>query len=259
MMAKIRVLVADDQEIIRDGLAFILNKSGDVEVVATAENGAEAVELSRRHNPDVVLMDIKMPRMDGIAATRAITAELPGTRVIILTTYDTDDLIYEGIRAGAQAYLLKGTRSARLVEAIRGVHAGEAQLDPAIALKVMDEFRRISAAGPAASPSTASSEPVASSEPTAPSELAALSGHAAAEPEPEPEPEPSPLEKLSAREIEVVALLAQGLNNKDIASRLYLTEGTVRNYVSSIMGKLHANDRTHAVIKAAQKRLIRLD
>jgi DNA-binding NarL/FixJ family response regulator len=236
-MAKIRVLVADDQEIIRDGLAFILKKSGDMEVVATAEDGAEAVELARRHRPDVVLMDIKMPRMDGIAATRAITAELPDTRVIILTTYDTDDLIYEGIRAGAQAYLLKGTRSARLVEAIRGVHAGDAQLDPAIALKVMHEFRRISPSSP----------PTAPSEPAAPIEPAAA------------EPEPSPLEKLSAREMEVLALLAQGLSNKDIAAHLYLTEGTVRNYVSSIMGKLHANDRTQVVIKAAQKRLIKLD
>ena len=230
-MAKIRVLVADDQEIIRDGLAFILNKTGDIEVVAKAENGEEAVALTRRHKPDVVLMDIKMPRMDGIAATRFITEELPETSVIILTTYDTDDLIYEGIRAGAQAYLLKGTKSARLADAIRGVVAGESQLDPAIALKVMDEFRRISAA----------SQPQVFIEPVA------------------PVLEESPLEKLSAREMEVLALLAQGLSNKDIAATLFLTEGTIRNYVSSIMGKLHANDRTQVVIKAAQKRLIKLD
>jgi DNA-binding NarL/FixJ family response regulator len=232
-MTKIRVLVADDQEIIRDGLAFILNKTGDIEVVARAENGEEAVEMMRRHKPDVVLMDIKMPRMDGIAATRVLMAELPATRVIILTTYDTDDLIYEGIRAGAQAYLLKGTKTARLADVIRSVHAGEAQLDPALALKVMDEFRRISAATP--------------SEHAAPSEPAVATA------------EESRLEKLSAREMEVLTLLAQGQNNKDIAASVFLTEGTVRNYVSSIMSKLHANDRTQVVIKAAQKRLIKLD
>jgi DNA-binding NarL/FixJ family response regulator len=230
-MTKTRVLVADDQEIIRDGLAFILNKTGDIEVVAKAENGEEAVEMTRQHKPDVVLMDIKMPLMDGIAATRVITAELPDTRVIILTTYDTDDLVYEGIRAGAQAYLLKGTKSVRLAEAIRGVHAGESLLDPTLALKVMDEFRRISAA----------SQPSIPAEPMLPAA------------------EDSPLEKLSARELDVLVLIAQGLNNKDIAASLYLTEGTVRNYVSSIMSKLHANDRTQVVIKASQKHLIKLD
>ena len=233
-MPKIRVLVADDQEIIRDGLAFILNKTGDIEVIGMAENGEEAIALARQHQPDVVLMDIKMPKLDGIAATRAITAELPDTRVIILTTYDTDDLVFEGVRAGAQAYLLKGTKSARLADAIRGVHNGEAQLDPQIALKVMEEFRRISAA----------------SQPDAPVVVYPQADDQALA--------ASPLEKLTAREMEIVALLAQGLSNKDISATLFLTEGTVRNYVSAIMAKLHANDRTQVVIKAAQKRLINL-
>ncbi len=232
-MAKIRVLVADDQEIIREGLTFILNKTEDIEVVATAENGQDAVAQARQYRPDVALMDIKMPGIDGIAATHIITTELPETRVIILTTYDTDDLVYEGIRAGAQAYLLKGAKTARLADAIRGVHAGEALLDPALALRVMDEFRRISASNPAALRDAID---------------AAQQNESALE-----------AQRLSPREMEVLALLAQGLNNKDIAATLYLTEGTIRNYISSIMSKLHANDRTQVVIKAAQKRLIKLD
>jgi DNA-binding NarL/FixJ family response regulator len=232
-MSKIRVLVADDQEIIRDGLAFILNRTDDIEVVAMAEDGEQAITLARQHQPDVVLMDIKMPRLDGIAATRAITSELPGARVIILTTYDTDDLVFDGVRAGAHAYLLKGTRSARLAEAIRGVHAGEAQLDPQIALKVMEEFRRICAIRPDGG-----------------SLVYPQAGDTA--------PEALPLESLTAREMEIVALLAEGLSNKDIAARLFLTEGTVKNYVSSIMAKLHANDRTQVVVKAAQRRMVRL-
>ncbi len=232
-MAKIRVLVADDQEIIREGLTFILNKTEDIEVVATAENGQDAVAQARQYRPDVALMDIKMPGIDGIAATHIITTELPETRVIILTTYDTDDLVYEGIRAGAQAYLLKGAKTARLADAIRGVHAGEALLDPALALRVMDEFRRISASNPAALRDALD---------------AAQQNESALE-----------AQRLSPREMEVLALLAQGLNNKDIAATLYLTEGTIRNYISSIMSKLHANDRTQVVIKAAQKRLIKLD
>ncbi len=232
-MAKIRVLVADDQEIIREGLTFILNKTEDIEVVATAENGQDAVAQARQYRPDVALMDIKMPGIDGIAATHIITTELPETRVIILTTYDTDDLVYEGIRAGAQAYLLKGAKTARLADAIRGVHAGEALLDPALALRVMDEFRRISASNPAA---------LRDALDVAQQNESALEA-----------------QRLSPREMEVLALLAQGLNNKDIAATLYLTEGTIRNYISSIMSKLHANDRTQVVIKAAQKRLIKLD
>ncbi len=232
-MAKIRVLVADDQEIIREGLTFILNKTEDIEVVATAENGQDAVAQARQYRPDVALMDIKMPGIDGIAATHIITTELPETRVIILTTYDTDDLVYEGIRAGAQAYLLKGAKTARLADAIRGVHAGEALLDPALALRVMDEFRRISASNPAA---------LRDAMDAAQQNESALDA-----------------QRLSPREMEVLALLAQGLNNKDIAATLYLTEGTIRNYISSIMSKLHANDRTQVVIKAAQKRLIKLD
>ena len=233
-MDAIRVLVADDQEIVRRGLAIIIEQQSDMTIAGQAEDGEEAVRLARALRPDVALMDIKMPRMNGIQATRIIASELPETRVVILTTYDVDDWVFEGIRAGAQAYLLKETRAARLAEVIRSVHQGESQLDPAIAGKVMDEFRRVTGL---VAPALPDSAPV-------------LAG-------PAPDDEPA-IEKLTEREHEVLGLIARGLSNRDIAASLSLSEGTVRNYVSSIMGKLHANDRTQVVVKAAQRRMVRL-
>jgi DNA-binding NarL/FixJ family response regulator len=228
-MERIRVLVADDQEIVRRGLTTIISQQADMTVVAQAEDGEEAVRLAREHKPDVVLMDIKMPHMNGIQATRAITAELPATHVIILTTYDVDDWVFEGIRAGAHAYLLKETKADALAQVIRSVHRGESQLDPAIAGKVMEEFRRMS--GPL--PAQPRAEPAAS--------------------------EQEVITSLTERESEILTLIAQGLSNKDIAAKLYLSEGTVRNYVSAIMGKLHANDRAQVIVKAVQQRMVRLD
>jgi DNA-binding NarL/FixJ family response regulator len=226
-MSKIRVLIADDQEIIRQGLAVILDNQDDIITVGQARDGEEVVSLARALQPDVVLMDIKMPRMNGIHATRIITGELPKTQVIILTTYDIDDWVFEGIRAGAQAYLLKDAGTDELADAIRGVHHGESQLDPAIARKVMAEFRRMSGPSPAAPPAV------------------------------EQHPEPV-MEALTERETKVLALIAQGLGNRDIAAQLYLSEGTVKNYVSNIMAKLHANDRTQVVIKAVQQGIVKL-
>ncbi len=234
-MSKIRVLIADDQEIIRQGLAVILDAQDDIVTVGQARDGEEAIALARATQPDVVLMDIKMPRLNGIQATRVITGELPNTQVIILTTYDTDDWVFEGIRAGAQAYLLKDASTDELANAIRGISHGESLLDPVIARKVMAEFRRISA--PPSAPLPHAPPPASPSS---------------------PRPEEPMMEALSERETEVLGLIAQGLANKDIAGKLFLSEGTVKNYVSSIMAKLHANDRTQVVIKAVQQGIVKL-
>jgi DNA-binding NarL/FixJ family response regulator len=223
---KIRILIADDQEIIRQGLAIILDHNPDMTVVGQAEHGEQAVAMARALKPDVILMDIKMPKMNGIQATRIITGELPATQVIILTTYDSDDWVFDGVRAGAQAYLLKDAGKDELTAAIRGVHGGESQLDPAIARKVMDEFRRMS--------STHASKPAQRTD------------------------DLPPIEALTEREHDVLSLIAQGMNNRDIAGTLFLSEGTVKNYVSTIMAKLHANDRTQAVIRALKEGIVKL-
>jgi DNA-binding NarL/FixJ family response regulator len=228
-MEKIRVLVADDQEIVRRGLTIIIDQQPDMEMVAQAEDGEEAIRLARAHKPDVVLMDIKMPRMNGIQATRTIAAELPNTHVIILTTYDVDDWVFEGIRAGARAYLLKETKADALAQVIRGVIRGESQLDPAIAGKVMEEFRRMSGVlTPSPRAESANDDSIIA-------------------------------EKLTDRETEVLTLIAQGQNNKDIAAKLMLSEGTVRNYVSTIMSKMQANDRAQVIVKAVQRRMVHID
>jgi DNA-binding NarL/FixJ family response regulator len=232
-MEKIRIMIVDDQEIVRRGLTIIVEHQSDMTVVGQAADGEEAVRLAQAWKPDVVLMDIKMPRMSGIEATRKITQSLSGTQVIILTTYDADDLVFEGIRAGAQGFLLKDAGSEAILEAVRSVQRGESQLDPQIARKVMNEFRRV------AEPTR--SEPTRSA---APAEPAAV--------------DDEPYEALSERETEVLGLLARGMNSKEIAATLFLSDGTVRNYVSSILSKLHANDRTQAVIKAARRGIVKL-
>src|SRR5512135_2840950 len=143
MTNKIRVLLADDQDIIRTGLTIILNHQPDLEVVGQAADGMEAVELAKQLQPDVILMDIKMPRLNGIQATRQIMAALPKTQVIILTTYDTDDWVFDGIRAGAVGYLLKDTSGDSLADAVRGALRGESQIDPTVARKVLREFQQV--------------------------------------------------------------------------------------------------------------------
>jgi DNA-binding NarL/FixJ family response regulator len=228
-MGVIRVLLVDDQQIVRQGLATILRYTPGLEVVGEAGDGEEAISLAEALRPDVVLMDIKMPRLGGIPATRQICSQLPNTHVIILTTYDTDDLVFEGIKAGARGYLLKDTTSERLVEAIQGVMKGESQLDPGVAGKVLDEFRRLTdepAPQRAKAPADADVAPM--------------------------------IEPLTPREEEVLHLLVKGLSNKEIGARLHLTEGTVKNYVSAIIAKLQANDRTHAVVTALRRGLVEL-
>ena len=228
-MSSIRVLLVDDQQIVRQGLATILRYTPGLDVIAEAGDGEEAIALAQELRPDVVLMDIKMPRLGGIPATRQICTQLPGTHVIILTTYDTDDLVFEGIKAGAKGYLLKDTTGEKLVEAIQGVMRGEAQLDPAVASKVLGEFRRLA-------------------EERAPRRAKASEDDDLA----------VTIEPLTPREEEVLQLLAEGLSNKEIGARLHLTEGTVKNYVSAIIAKLQANDRTHAVVTALRRGLVEL-
>lgn len=233
----IRVLVVDDQPLIRRGMSLILGLERDIEVVGSAADGVEAIDLARRERPDIVLMDLKMPRLGGVAATRTITAEVPGCQVVVLTTMETDDLVFDAIRAGAQAYLLKDADEAVILDTIRAVHRGESRLEPAIARRVLEEFRRSDAA---ASAHRAPAEP-------APVSVARPAADDVALPSPGQE-------SLSPRESEVLLLIAQGKSNKEIARQLSLAEGTVKNYVSRVMEKLHARSRTELALKVNARR-----
>ena len=225
-MGAIRVLLVDDQQIVRQGLAMILRYAPGIEVVGEASNGREAITAARELEPQVVLMDLKMPHLGGIPATRQICAEHPDMHVIILTTYDTDNLVFEGIKAGARGYLLKDATSETLVAAVRGVMKGESQLDPGVARKVLGEFQRLSAQPP-----------------SPPGQI---------------DRDDLVLEPLTPREEDVLSLLVEGLSNKEIANQLHLSEGSVKNYVSAIIAKLQANDRTHAVVTALRHGLVDL-
>jgi DNA-binding NarL/FixJ family response regulator len=213
--AVIRVVIAEDQELVRRGSALLLSMEPDMEVVGQACNGVEAVELARVLHPDVILMDLHMPLKGGVAATREITQALPGTQVLVLTTLDDDETVFEAVRAGAHAYLLKDAAEDELLETIRALRRGESRLTPQIARKVMDQFRRL-----------------------APSSAA-----------PAPEPESSPrsaalaTEPLNDKEEKILRHISEGMSNRQIANALFLAEGTVKNYVSRIMEKLHANTR----------------
>ncbi len=220
-MTSIRVLLADDQALFREGLRTLLSLQPGLEVIGEAANGEEAVRLAEALHPDVVLMDLQMPLLDGVAATRQLRAALPACRVIVLTTFDDDDYVFEGLRAGAAGYLLKDTPSARLADAIRAAARGESFLEPSVAAKVVAEFTRLSA--------------VSASVPPAAQPLA---------------------EPLSDRELEVVRLVAQGASNKEIAAALFLAEGTVKNHLTNILGKLGVADRTQAALKAKELGLV---
>ncbi len=205
----IRVLICDDQHMVAEGLSAILGTVDRIEVVGVAHDGAEAVEQVGLARPDVVLMDIKMPRVDGVSATRAIRNRFPEVRVLILTTFDADEWVIDAIRAGASGYLLKDSPRQALVDAIEGTAAGKTHIDPAVAGLLFDQVAR----------------------------------HAAA-------PSSPLLASLTERERQVLALLGQGLNNAAIADRLHMAEGTVRNNVSNILGKLDLADRTQAALFA---------
>ncbi|WP_367066949.1 response regulator transcription factor [Oryzisolibacter sp. LB2S] len=223
----LRLLIVDDQPIIRRGLALMLGAEPGIEVVGQAGDGQEALDLALTLAPDVVLMDLQMPRLGGVAATRELTARLPHTHVVVLTTFDDDELVFEAIQAGAQAYLLKDAAEELVLETVRAVHRGESRLSPTVARKLLQQFRDL-AAGWAAAPGAAP----------------ARGGDRATPPD----------EALSDREEQVLALLAEGLSNRQIAARVFLAEGTVKNYVSRIMEKLHARNRTELAVRSAARR-----
>jgi DNA-binding NarL/FixJ family response regulator len=217
----IRIVVADDHQVVRTGFATLLDTQPDFEVVGTAVNGSEAVRICRELRPDVVLMDVRMPGTDGIEATRQLAAPgQGGPRILILTTFDLDDYVYDALCAGASGFLLKDVTAERLFEAVRVIAAGEALLAPAVTRRLISEFSRI--------------RPRQATPPTA---LAAL-------------------RELTPRETEVLRLIAEGLSNPEIAARLVVTEETVKTHVSRVLGKLGLRDRTQAVVTAYESGLV---
>lgn len=206
-----KVIICDDQAIVRDGLTMLLKLEPDIQIIGTASEGATAVELVDKESPDLVLMDLKMPILNGVEATRQIKTRHPDIKVLVLTTYDDDQWIFDAIHAGASGYLLKDTPRDELIKAIRGTIAGKTYVDPSIAGKVLGQVY---------------------SRQTQPTTLVTA--------------------KLTERELDILRLIAKGLSNIDISEQLYLSEGTIRNHVSSILSKLGVSDRTQAAVIAIQ-------
>ena len=236
---RIRVLVADDQALVRRGMTLMLAVEPDVEVVGQASDGEEAVEMAQRLRPDVVLMDLHMPRKGGVAATREISQSLPHTHVLVLTTLDAEETVFEAIRAGAHAYLLKDATEEELLETVRAVHRGESRLTPQIARKVMDQFRRLAPLSEAQPPDAVLTPP----EVPPPAQTA-----------PQTKAQGAMSERLNDKEEKILQLIAEGKSNKQIANAVFLAEGTIKNYVSRIMEKLHANTRTELAVMAVRQR-----
>jgi DNA-binding NarL/FixJ family response regulator len=218
-----RILIADDQALLRASLRALINGYDGCEVVGEAEDGAQAVKLAAELRPDLVLMDVRMPRMDGIEATRRITATTPGIRVLILTTFDLDEYVYEGLLAGASGFLLKDSPPADLVKAIEVIRGGEALLTPAATRRLITEFVRGRAR---------TSRPIAARS-------------------------PATLDSLTARELEVLALVARGLSNTEIATELVVSMSTVKTHMSALLNKLSARDRAQLVIRAYEAGVVR--
>jgi len=210
----IRVMVVDDQEVVRAGFGALLATQPDFDVVGTAYDGADAVRLCSAAHPDVVLMDVRMPVMDGIEATRRLSAA-DGPRILMLTTFDLDEYVYDALSAGASGFLLKDVTAERLFDAVRVVASGEALLDPAVTRRLIVEFARL-----------------------------------------RPRPAPLMLGDLTPRELEVLALVAEGLSNTEIARRLVVSDQTVKSHVSRLLAKLGLRDRTQAVITAYESGLV---
>lgn len=217
----IRVALVDDQAMVRVGLRMILESEDDVAVVAEASDGADAVAVVREHSPDVVLMDIRMPGMDGLAATEEVLADSPHTRVVILTTFDDDEYVYAALRAGASGFLLKSADGDTLVNAVRVVAGGEALLAPEVTRRVIERF--------------------ASAEPADPSTHV---------------PSADAVGDLSEREVEVLRLIARGMSNQEIAQELWVSSTTVKTHVSHILTKLGVRDRVQAVVEAYESGIV---
>lgn len=204
----VRVVVADDQALVRDGLAMVLAADGDIDVVGEACDGVEAIELARSLEPDIVLMDVRMPRLDGVAALRRIISERPAARILVLTTYDIDEYVIEALRAGASGYLLKDTPRAALTAAVHAAVAGDLLLDPAVALRLVGSSQRAGS----------------------PAELQRA------------------VARLTVREWDVLEAVADGLSNSEIAERLVIAEPTVKTHVARLLDKLSARDRVQLVV-----------
>jgi DNA-binding NarL/FixJ family response regulator len=218
-MKPIRVILVDDQALFREGLTTLLGQNAELEVAGTAVDGAEAVALCARVKPDVVLMDLRMPGMGGVEATRRIRVVQPAVRVLVLTTFEEDEEVFAAIRAGAAGYLLKASPSEKLFEAIRTVASGESFLQPSVTAKLMAEFSRVTARD-----EKRAAQPL--------------------------------LDPLSGRELGVLLALADGLSNKEIAARLGIAEGTVKNHMTNVLGKLGVLDRTQAALRARELGLL---
>ena len=227
----IRVGLVDDQAMVRVGLKMILESEGDIEVCCEAANGEDAVALAAAHSPDVILMDIRMPGMDGLAATVEVLKATPSSRVVILTTFDDDEYLYGALRAGASGFLLKSADGDTLVNAVRIVAAGEALLAPEVTRRVIEQFAR----GARDDAARLVTEPAS---PVPPNEVATHT------------PSKEAIGDLSDREVEVLQLLARGLSNQEIASELFVSNTTVKTHVSHILTKLGVRDRVQAVVEA---------
>lgn len=204
-MIKIKVMVVDDQPIVRDGLKLLLSLSDEIDVLCTASNGEEAVKLCEWHEPDIILMDIRMPGMDGVKATKIIKERYPKVKVIVLTTFNDDSFIFEALKNGASSYLLKDVESEELINIIKIIHLGGTMLQNSVATKLVNKISKLN-------------------------------------------DKKSAIENLTQRELEISKLVAEGLSNKEIASKLFITEGTVKNHISNILSKLGLSHRTQIAL-----------